>query len=351
MLRFDGPEAVFGSIGVSIRVLSMCRVRPFLEIVAYAKAPQAAPTAFVRSSQVESPAPNAAGRPPDRVVDPRRAESVAQFQTDLRARLLSTFARPDYHPPVLPSVAVELVRLSYKLDVGIQDVVQVLEKDPVLAGDVLRLAQSVVYSTRDEPRTIQQAIQRIGLRRAADLFLRAALEAKVFRVASYARSLEKLRRHSIATAEIGRAICRQLKRDEGYAYLCGLLHDVGIAGAIIAVADSAMLAEQVAFETIWPALSSVHAQFTVQMAQLWGLPDELRVILRHHHTFAVEPALHPMAAVTVLAEIMAEGSGFGFHGEQADCLIEDACERLQLSAVALEAIERDAVNTISHLNL
>jgi HD-like signal output (HDOD) protein len=129
------------------------------------------------------------------------------------------------------------------------------------------------------------------------------------------------------------------------------LHDVGIAGAIIAVTDGRILVEQVAFETIWPALSSVHAQFTVQMAQLWGLPEELRTILRHHHTFAVEAAAHPMAAVTVLSEIIAEGAGFGFQGEQTDCLIEDACNVLRLSAGDVEAIERDAANTMSRLNL
>jgi HD-like signal output (HDOD) protein len=274
-------------------------------------------------------------------------ESLTQFQADLRGRLLATFAGPEFRPPLLPSVALELMRLSRKMDVGIEEIAGVLERDQVLAAEVLKLAQSVAYSSKVDVRSIQSAVTRIGLNRASDMFLRAALESKVFRVAGYGTALEQLRRHSIATGEIGRIICRYSRGDESYAYMCGLLHDVGIAGAIIAITDDLGVTTPIEFPLIWPVLSSVHQQFTVQLASLWGLPMELRTILRHHHTFGVAGEPDPLSAVTVLAEAIACGIGYGFEDQETNCMIDKALELLGLQVSQAESIERTASDLLA----
>lgn len=281
-------------------------------------------------------------------LDPNSRESLVQFQSVLRGKLLNVFSDLEYRPPLLPSVAIELVRLSRKSQVGIQDIVKLLEKDQVLTADVLRLAQSAAFSGRSDVRSIHSAIDRIGLNRAADLFLRASLEAKIFRVRGYERILERLRRHSVATAEICRLVCRQSQLDDNYAYLCGLLHDVGIAGALLTITDDFGLVAPIDFKVLWPVLSPIHSQFTVQMAALWGLPVELRTILRHHHTYAVEERPDPMAAVTVLAEIVAADVGFGFEGEQSNSQLEQALGALRIDPQGLDHIKRDAGELLAH---
>lgn len=279
-------------------------------------------------------------------LDPNQFQSALEFQTEVRIRLLRIFSQPDYRPPVLPVIAVELVRLSQKPNTSLSDIVKVLERDPVLAADVLRVAQSAAFSGRTEVRSIQEAVNRVGLNRAADLFLRVALEAKIFRAPGYSEPLERLRQHSIATAELARLIGARVRQVNEYGYVCGLLHDIGIAGALIALAADDSGVRGVKFDAIWPALSSVHAQFTVQMAQLWNLPEELRATLRYHHTFAALQEPSDIAAATVLAEIMADGIGYGFQSEQADCMIDRATEVLQLTAGDLESIEREASKTL-----
>jgi len=270
-----------------------------------------------------------------------------EFQTELRAKLLDTFSNPSFRPPLLPSVAVELIQLSRKADVSINEIVNVLERDQVLTADVLRLAQSAVYSSKLDVRSIQDAVSRVGLARASDLFLRAALESALFRVSGYGCTLEKLRQHSIATAEIGRTICRHTRGDEHYAYLCGLLHDVGIAGAIIAIGDNLGVTRPIDFDLLWPVLSSVHQQFTIQLASLWGLPVELRTVLRHHHTFAVESRPEPLSAVTVLSEILAARHGYGYEGEEPSAMYDRTVGILGLTSSKLELIEREATESLA----
>jgi HD-like signal output (HDOD) protein len=62
------------------------------------------------------------------------------------AYLRQTLASPTYRVPVLPAVAIELMRLTRLPQVRVADVRQVLERDPLLAAKVLQLTQSALYS-------------------------------------------------------------------------------------------------------------------------------------------------------------------------------------------------------------
>jgi HD-like signal output (HDOD) protein len=277
-----------------------------------------------------------------KILDLDSAGSLAEYQRALQQRLLGLFAEPNYQPPVLPVMALKLLHLSRKAETNISDLVTLLEMDPVITADVLRLAQSAAFSSGQEPKSIHDCITRIGLRRAGDLFLHAALDATIFRAPGYEQVLERLRRHSVATGEIARMICKPAGLDDNYAYMCGLLHDIGIAGAIISIGGKPGTTAPIEFKNLWPVLSSIHAQFTIQLAMLWNLPIELRAVLQHHHTFAIERSPHPIAAVTILAEIIAAGTGSGFEDEESTCLLSKAVESLNLNVSELEAIEARA---------
>ena len=56
----------------------------------------------------------------------------------LGAQLIETFDNPDYRPPPLPGVALELMTLSNRDDATIDRVVRLLEQDEMLAGGVMR---------------------------------------------------------------------------------------------------------------------------------------------------------------------------------------------------------------------
>jgi len=71
-------------------------------------------------------------------------ESAAQFAARLRAH----FTSPGYTPPLLPAVALEVHALTGQPDVDAAKVVQVMRKDPMLAGRVLKIAQSAPLRLR-----------------------------------------------------------------------------------------------------------------------------------------------------------------------------------------------------------
>jgi HD-like signal output (HDOD) protein len=174
---------------------------------------------------------------------------------ELKTGLVSLFRSADYQPPVLPSVAMDLLALSRKPEVSVDAIADMMGRDPMLAGHVLRIAQSAARSGRQPLRSLKEAIVRLGVRRVTDLFLRACTETKVFHARTYARQMEVLRRHSVFTAEVARLVSRKSKGSEDEAYLCGLLHDVGVAGVLLAMET---LKVDVPFEQAWPCIWELH---------------------------------------------------------------------------------------------
>ncbi len=82
---------------------------------------------------------------------------------ELTAQLQAALAAPGYRPPVLPSVAMEIMALASEPDADLGTVVKLLERDAVLAGRVLALAQSARYASRSPVVTLRQEAVRLGM--------------------------------------------------------------------------------------------------------------------------------------------------------------------------------------------
>jgi len=155
-------------------------------------------------------------------------------------RLHALFKSPTYKPPRLPEVALKLLAMMRSSDVQLRRITAVLEEDQLLAAEILRLAQSAAYAsaTGAAVRSLEEALVRLGQQRTADILLEASLNQRVFRVKAYQRQMDELRRHSTAVAHLARLVSRQTSLYDEHVFMCGLLHDVGVAGALIAFAEA-----------------------------------------------------------------------------------------------------------------
>jgi len=254
---------------------------------------------------------------------------------ELKRRLLEVFRAPDYRPPLLPAVALELLAVTRKANATFTEVVQLLGHDPLLAGQVLNIARSALYTTGQAPRSLEEAVMRLGITRVADLFLRVSLEATVFRAAAYRDHMDRLRRHSAFTAEVARLISQQTCGLNEYAFLCGLLHDVGTAACILALSGPLKALAPDGFDRAWPCVRDVHESCSELLANLWGLPPDAAMVLRLHHEPRFEGRVHPLAAVVRLADSFATNNGFGFMTEGRPEDLKESALMLGISAADL----------------
>jgi HD-like signal output (HDOD) protein len=234
---------------------------------------------------------------------------------EVLARLEAVFESPTYTPPRLPDAALKLLALSKKSNVDLRQVQRVLEEDQLLAAEVLRVAQSSAYAgtARSPVRTLEEALLRLGLARVTDLFLHASLNLRVFRVKPYQKHMDALRQHSLLVAHIARQLSRRTALYDEHSFLCGLLHDVGIAAALIAIAENAGRNAPPEFDLVWPAIREAHARAGGTLARIWQLPGEVELVIRHHHEFEIQGYAHPTATVVALADLVATELGVGEH--------------------------------------
>jgi HD-like signal output (HDOD) protein len=208
--------------------------------------------------------------------------SESLISTALRERLISVFEDPAYRPPPLPAVAMELLALSNKADARARDVVRLLEQDEMLAGSVLRLVSSPIYSGRNTITNLNEAVLRLGFKVVRDMVFEVTLRGGVFDLAEYAETVAQVQRHSTVTAYIARIVCGKARIDGDQAFICGLLHDVGFAGLLFAVthfegADSPPL------DQLWADIDALHERASGVLAKLWGLPQAMAEVVGHHH--------------------------------------------------------------------
>ncbi|HSO35273.1 MAG TPA: HDOD domain-containing protein [Labilithrix sp.] len=239
-------------------------------------------------------------------VDP---ESVLESLTEV-------FQSPGYEPPIAPAVALELLELSRKPEVSFGAVRHVMERDPLIAAKVLRTAQSAAYSSGDNViRTLDDALVRIGLKTLSNLFMESAMRMKVFRAVGFEAPMKELARHSAATAHLARHLARRTALFDEHLFLCGLLHDIGIAAGFIALTQLQRGKTVPAFDDVWPGVCGAHEMASDKVCRAWKLPPDIALIVGHHHQVTVGGHVHPMAAVLSLSDWVAGELGFAMETE------------------------------------
>ncbi len=232
-------------------------------------------------------------------------------------RIRATFTTPNYAPPLLPVAALEVHQLSQAKNVKLEHVLSALEKDPLLAARVLKVANSSLYAGAPL-QSLHHAVLRIGMKNLASVVWEVALNMRVFRCKLYEQPMEQIRVHSVAVAHLSRLVAQQTSIPLDYAFLCGLLHDVGAAAILLLLGEHTpghAKEPPLDQEILAEVMDETHAETSAMISRLWKLPGDLQLVLEHHHKVTAGGYAHPTAAVIALAQklMLEEGPRVGWH--------------------------------------
>ena len=141
-----------------------------------------------------------------------------------------------YRLPPMPAIALRVMQMTAAPDTSAAELAAIIERDPSLAAQVLRYARSALFNYRGELRSVQEAVTRVlGFDRVAHLAVGIAASRSFSIPAKGVLGLENFWRHSLHCARLCQAIARAMPKANGQrrvdpetAYLCGLLHNLGL---------------------------------------------------------------------------------------------------------------------------
>ncbi len=208
--------------------------------------------------------------------------------------MTETFARPQAPwalrlVPPFPAVAHRVLGLVGQEDVSINDLGKVVQMDPSFAAELLRYANSALFGSRRQVKSLPQAIIMVGIDRLKTVATFIALNRMV-RSSVRVEALRKVWMHSLATALIAEEASRVARIARDTAYTVGLLHNLGTLGMMSAFPDEYSRMLEVSNDFGFDLLQTERDLFEIDhcaagayLAQDWNFPDELAAVLAVHH--------------------------------------------------------------------
>jgi len=244
--------------------------------------------------------------------------------------------------PLLSDIACRVTAVCQDPRGDLQGLADLVTHDQSLAAHVLRVANSAAYAPRGPILSLQQAIGRLGLSTVRDVAIAVALKERVFSVPGYQPHLRDLWLHSAATACYAKEASQLLRRNVEPAFLCGLLHDVGMPIVMQVVCD---LAENrgiapITTPVMEAAMLEFHCEFGAKIAQRWRLGPSISSAILHHHDPTRAKSLTDDVLVTALADALADWAMDARQDEEGFPRDQPLVQELNLSRDALSVLLR-----------
>jgi HD-like signal output (HDOD) protein len=167
-----------------------------------------------------------------------------------------------------------------------------IEKDTVLADNVLKLVNSALYGRRGTVNSVRHAVSLLGISKLRN----ATLSLSVSRMWSRLKtppgwSSAQFNLHSVAVAILADLLSQKVPAiyPEG-AFTAGLFHDLG--HLLIAVAlprehaeilKRAEAGSKTLSECQQEVLGVTHAELSAEALAVWNLPESIQTAVRYHH--------------------------------------------------------------------
>jgi len=223
---------------------------------------------------------------------------------DLDQAIVDLVSRGAVKVPPYPAVAFRIEALLRTGDYGVDDLAKLVSSDQVLAADVIRCANSAVYSRGSASNSVKQAVSRIGAKDVAKLALASGLGAHATAAGKLASLRRKAWLDALASGLLAQALAPRRKLAPDVAFAAGLLHDFGRVVAIACIEEIVHLVPDVPARTEaeWDAVvDRYHVELGIVMAARWDLPPMLADVISLHHgdsAAAADPALVDAVAAT-----------------------------------------------------
>ena len=241
--------------------------------------------------------------------------------------------------PLFPDTAARVLEACQDPDGDIARVARLLESDPSLAANILRVSNSAAFAPAEPIISLQQAVSRLGLASISGIATAIALRSEVFAVEGHDATLRKLWLHSALAGAWAKEVARMLRKSVERAFLCGLLHDIGKPIVLQAAVDVATeLGVELEEEPLLEVMNELHVEVAGRLLDEWKMPLWIQESALHHHALGSAGEHRDEVLMTALANTLAHAMPTGADVDWSPVLGDPALAELGLYADELDPL-------------
>jgi HD-like signal output (HDOD) protein len=236
--------------------------------------------------------------------------------------------------PSIPDLAHSLIKTLNDEDASIDEVADLITRDPAISAKLLRLANSAQFGLPRGVGNIEDAIAMVGMNKVRTLALGACLSGSFSQVAGL--DAHAFWKTSMACAGYAEWLARKLGVDSQMAWLTGMM--VRLGEVLIAQAEPKTL-QQIEKLPLVPGarwarekdlIGFTEGQLTAELARRWNFPVEMVQALRVCAEPLVDQAFSRLGALVHLAGLLADSPNAG--PEHVESLPDAVLSALSLDA-------------------
>jgi len=222
--------------------------------------------------------------------------------------------------PAFPKSVQKILELTREVNCTPKDLVQVIDKDPVVTVKILKVVNSAYYSLPKQITSVNHAVVYLGFNTIKNLALSIAAIGMLPKHNAADFDVSQYLLHSLSTAVIAKQLALRLnKADPMDCFIGGLLHDFGkvvLAQFLPNEFKQALLQCQANGTSLHEALHSIlgvdHAVVGAMLVEKWRFaPDLIDAIA---HQYDLEHTCSDLSACMFAANQISKKLGFGFAG-------------------------------------
>lgn len=229
----------------------------------------------------------------------------AALESDLARELRQKIQRGELELPVLSQTASQVASMCMQGADDARTLASTLNRDPALAGHVLRVANSAKYAPAEPIVSLSQAVSRMGMATVGQIAFAVAIGSRVFNAPGHDDWVRQMWRHAALTGGWARELARAKRSSVEGAFVCGLLHDIGEPVLLQAAIDLLAKAKSTASRAeLEPLLHELHASAGATLARAWKMAPWIAEAIEQHHA-SDGGASAPERAILRLADELA----------------------------------------------
>ena len=193
-----------------------------------------------------------------------------------RAYLSESLILPQTIGP-LPRVCAQLAQVTAQQATDATRLARLIQSDPVLAGELMRVANSPALRPRAGVVSLQQAVSWLGVAEVRNIAMAVMLRGEVFVAPGHEPESEELWREAWLAALWAKEIARERRKHVESAFLAALMHRTGAALAL-KILSSFEVEQRTAMDarTCAELVVEFEPSFGRLLMNNWSLPSDVQ---------------------------------------------------------------------------